>query len=94
MPGSSTTFINNPKLVFIVSLLVAAFWLAGNYINIYNSKIAGALFEILWLPMIAMLFILPVLSGINWLRQKFTCRSLYPWSILVIALSVVLVIYK
>jgi len=47
-----------PKIVFISSVLVSFFWCFVQLVNVYYFTIVGAIFEILWLPMIASLIIL------------------------------------
>lgn len=48
-------------LMFVSSILVALFWFFANTINVYEYKVIGAIFEILWLPMMAMLAVVPLL---------------------------------
>jgi hypothetical protein len=50
------------KIVFILSIIVSGFWWLGQVINVYNIALVGAIFELLWLPMLAMLFTLPIIS--------------------------------
>lgn len=92
IPAKPIAVFNNPPLIFIATILVSLFWLAGSFINVYQNKIAGALFEILWLPMIGLAFLLLVLSAKNWWQQKFPLKSLYLLSILLIAATVLLII--
>ena len=84
--------INPAKIIFILSLLVSFFWITAKAFNVYHHKIAGAVFEILWLPMVMLMFVLPVVSVVYWSQKKFTGNSLYPWSLLAIALSVILML--
>lgn len=50
------------KWMLYLSILAAAYWLVSNVFNIYHYPAAGAIFEILWLPMVALLFIIPVIA--------------------------------
>lgn len=43
--------INLSKIIFLSSLITFVYWLLGNLIPIYKYAVVGALFEILWLPM-------------------------------------------
>jgi len=52
----------------------------------------GTLFEILWLPMLAALFILPVLSFILLVKNKFNPRSLYLYSFIVSLVGMLLIV--
>ena len=81
------------KPVFILSLLVSLFWLIGKAINVYRFAIVGAVFEIIWLPAIALTFILPVISFIFLIKEKFSLRSLYLYSFLIIVVPFLLVVW-
>jgi hypothetical protein len=58
-------------------IFVAVFWNIGRITDIYRSAIVGALFEILWLPMIVMLLVLPVIAVYFLVKEKFSFRSLH-----------------
>ena len=83
-----------PIVVFIASLLVPLFWLLSQLVNVYKIAWLGAVFEILWLPMILLLFTLPVLSLIMWTQTKFNFRSLYFYSLIILAVSIVLLVTR
>jgi hypothetical protein len=83
-----------PKYIFALSFIVSLFWIIGNYTDVYAHKITGAAFEMLWLPMMAMLFILPAISVFLWYKRRFSLHSLYLWCLLMIALAVVFMIAK
>jgi threonine/homoserine/homoserine lactone efflux protein len=51
-----------PKIVLILSIITSVFWYIGQSFNVYNFAVVGAVFEILWLPMIALVIILPISS--------------------------------
>lgn len=91
------TVINNskiPKIVFILSVLTAAFWCVGQLVNIYYFAVVGVIFEIIWLPMIALLIVLPILSLIYLANEKFNLKSLYLYSFLIILATVLFMILK
>ena len=71
------------KIVLISAILVSLFWWLTKTVDIYKSAIVGAIFEILWLPMLALLFILPVISLFFWRKDKFSARSLFLYSMLI-----------
>jgi len=58
------------KLLFFISFFVLAFWLIGKILPIYTFTIVGVVYEILWLPMLLLLFILPVLDIFHLARKK------------------------
>jgi hypothetical protein len=60
--------------------------------NVYHFILVGVIYEILWLPMLIMLFLLPVVSMVFLFKEKFNIRSLYLHSVLIIGL--VFLIYR
>lgn len=82
------------KYIFAVSFLVSLFWIIGNYTDVYAYKLISTIFEILWLPMLLLFFVLPVLSFLFWYKQKFNPKSLYVWSLLMLAMAAILVAAK
>lgn len=87
--------INTGKIIFILSLCVFAYWITGHVINIYRFAIVGAVFELLWLPMLASLIGLPVLAFIFWTKEKFSARSFNLYTIIIgITLILILVFAK
>lgn len=72
------------KMVFFLSILTSVYWCVGKLLDTNTFAFAGAVFEFLWLPMLAALIILPILSFIHLIKAKFNTRSLYLYSILVI----------
>ena len=83
---------NKSLLVFVLSMLVPLFWYLGQTINVYRYAWLGALFEILSLPMLAGLFILPVFSFVLLVKNKFNPRALYLYSFIISLVSMLLII--
>ncbi len=81
-----------PRLVLILSVITAVFWYIGQSFNVYYFAVVGAVFEILWLPMIASLIILPILSLFYLIKEKFNLTSLYLYSFLIL-IATILYIY-
>jgi hypothetical protein len=87
--------INLSKIVFLLSLITFVYWLLGNSIAIYKYAVVGALIEILWLPMILLLFLLPLFCFFFWMKEKWSLKSLFLYSFLIgIATVVLLVLYN
>lgn len=82
------------KIVFILSILVSAFWFLVYVVDVYHFAITGAVFELLWLPMIVIIFVLPVLSLVLLAKEKFNIRSLYLYSLIIIAIVVLYMISR
>ncbi len=50
------------KFWLLFTLLSLSYWLLCKTIDVYKYTIIGVLSEILWFPMIAMLFLLPIIN--------------------------------
>lgn len=88
-------FSKSGKIVLMSSILAAIFWWMAKTVDVYKSSVVGAIFEILWLPMLALLFILPVISFIFWRKDKFNVRSISLYSLLIgIATAVLTILAK
>ena len=74
------------NFILIVSGLTWSFWIVGRTINVYQSKVVGAMYELLWLPAILGFFSLPILSFYFWRKEKFKIASkffyLFMWTLL------------
>ena len=84
MKEYSTPFKNSrtSKIVFLLSIIVSGFWWLGQVVNVYSFDVVGVVFEIFWLPVLALLFVLPIISLILLLKEKINIRSLYVYSTL------------
>ncbi len=84
------------RIIFFTTFPVSLFWLltAGFEINIYKHAVVGAIFELLWLPVIVLSFILPVCALIFWVRERFKLNSLNAYALLFMVVTVVFIFYK
>ena len=57
--------------IFFVSLLTMIFWISINQINVYDNKFIGIIAELLWLPFILLIFVLPILTFVLVSSRKF-----------------------
>lgn len=80
------------KLYFLLSMIVFIFWLLSRLINVYHFTLVGVVFEILWLPVILLTFALPVLSLISWSKEKFNFQSLHLFTLIIIAITALMII--
>jgi predicted membrane-bound mannosyltransferase len=80
------------KALFSVSIITILYWWTAKSLNVYHYAFLGAIFELLWLMMIAAVFIGPVFSILLFLRDKYNPRSLVLYSFLcqIIALCILL----
>ena len=60
MDKKNTNHPPEGRLIFFLSLFIVIYWISGRFYNPYNLKLTGILFEILWIPMIILLFIIPL----------------------------------
>jgi len=76
------------KGIFLVTLGASLFWIITKLIPVYENKIIGAVYEMLWLPVVIILFILPLLSFLLWAGEKFRAKSVHLFSIILAALAI------
>lgn len=79
------------KLYLILSMVVFIFWLLSRVINVYHFAFVGAIFEILWFPVILLMLILPVLTLISWRNEKFNLCSLHLFALIIIAITTIMI---
>lgn len=72
------------KIIFFISALVCIFWIMGRYVNVYEVAVVGILFEIAWLPMLALFIILLVLSILLLIKNKKSFKFLPLYSFLLL----------
>lgn len=73
-----------------LTIIVFIFWIFGRSIDIYKDAVVGAVFEILWLTMLAMLFAIPLVSLFFWSKEKWSLRTVYPFCLV---LHLILVLF-
>ncbi len=96
MKENLTPFKNSRtgKIFFILSVIVSGYWWMGQVINVYNSALTGAIFEILWLPFLLILFVLPIISLILLVKEKFDVRSFNIYSIIISVITILFMIFS
>jgi hypothetical protein len=96
MKENITAFKNSgtSKTVLILSIFISAFWWLGKVINIYHFAFVGAIFEILWLPVLGLLFVLPLISLVFLIKEKFNIKSFYLYSLLISAATILFMIFS
>ena len=80
-------FLNRKRIsrIFLLcSFIVCLFWIIAYTVNIYAFAITGAVYEILWLPMLLFIFLVPVVAVFMWVMQKFSFRSHYLYALLLV----------
>lgn len=90
---STTTTLNKPRLIialFCGLLVTSLFWLIGTNFNVYSYAITGAIFEILWLPILLLTFIIPIVSLYFWYKDKWNFKSIFLYIMMASVLLIVL----
>ena len=87
---ANNTSINTFRLLLFFNCLTLLFWLFSQTINVYKSKVVGAIFEILWLPAILSSFLLPVLSFYFWRKDKFKITSKFLYLLIWTLMSILI----
>jgi len=92
LPQDLATFENSKmsKIVFFLSIVIFIFWMLGQVIDVYRSDIVGAIFEFLWLFMLLGLFGIPILAIVFLIKEKFSFRSLYLYTIIISVTNILL----
>jgi hypothetical protein len=80
------------KVILILSIALLIYWWIARLHLIYSSTILQVIFEIFWVPMILMFFVLPVLSIAFLWMEGFHIKSLYLVAIIIIAFTAWIVI--
>ena len=82
--------ITNKKLIIALSILILSYWLLCKTIDVYKYTILGVLSEILWFPMIAMLFLLPIINTYAIFKNK---NSLFLYFNLALNIITILIVF-
>ncbi len=92
--SNSISKINNKGsiVVFILSIWFVFYWFFGHFINIYDYKFVGIIYEILWLPMLLMGIALPVVSLFFWYQNKFNFKTLSFYAFLLVVVTILVLI--
>ncbi|HEY5969081.1 MAG TPA: hypothetical protein VIU35_13975 [Chitinophagaceae bacterium] len=79
-------------IVFALTIIVTLYWYLPLLISVYRFPVIGAIYEILWICMLLGLFAMPVVSFIFWSKNKFDLRSLYFYSLIISAASILFLV--
>ena len=82
--------ITNKKLIIALSILILSYWLLCKTIDVYKYTILGVLSEILWFPMIAMMFLLPIINTYAIFKNK---NSLFLYFNLALNIITILIVF-
>lgn len=80
----------NPLLVLSISMLL--FWLLSKTIDVYQITFLGVLYEIIWLPMLVMLFVLPIINTYSLFKIKNSLMSYFSLALNIITIVIVFLV--
>ena len=78
------------KTVFAISTVLLLFWVLGRTLDLQMYKIVGSIFAFLWIPMVIMLFILPVINLTMLIKHGINVKAYWIYGILVNGLTLLL----
>lgn len=95
MGNGKITYKNSTlsKILFTLSIMIFVFWFVNYKIDIHNYALVGAIFDLLWLFMLIKLCIIPVLSFIHLIREKFNFRSLHLYTFIIAVTNIFLAVF-
>ena len=85
--------LNWSLLIFIMTAIICVFFISGQFIDYYRFKLTGALFELFYLPSMMMIIFIVIFSITRLLKDKFTLKSLYIYSLLIVAFTFLYLIF-
>lgn len=90
-----SAFINSKpnKIILLLSILVSVVLVIGKTVNVYHFAAVGAVFEILWFPVLALVLILVITSVLYWRKDRFNSGSLNLYSLLLIIMAILFTVF-
>lgn len=84
MKGESKHFTNfyTGHVAILFSLITSGYWIFVYSFNVYKYMLVGAIYELLWVFMVPLLFLVPIVSVLAVIVNKFKEINYYIISIL------------
>lgn len=79
------------KILLIFQLSIILYWILAKTTNVYKYAVTGAIYELLWLPAIAITFSIPFIAAYFWIRTKCKLDSAY-LSIILLSIAFIMII--
>lgn len=79
------------KILLIIQLCTILYWVLAKTAYVYKFAVTGAIFELLWLPAIAITFSIPFIAAYFWIRTKCKLDSAY-LSIILLSIAFIMII--
>ncbi len=88
-------FINSKpnKIILLLSILVFVIVVIGKTVNIYHYAVVGAVFEMLWFPVLALVAMLAFVSVLFWRKDRFNTGSLNLYSLLLVIMAILFTVF-
>lgn len=80
------------KVLFSVSTILVIIVLLSRVVNVYHFAVTGAIFEFINLPLITLIFGLPIYCLYVFWKDRFNLKSLALYSALMLTTTIVLLI--
>ena len=84
--------ITNEKLLLALSSSMLLYWLLRKITDIYQITVLGVIYEILWLPMLALLFLLPIINTYAIFKNKNSLISYFSLALNIITILIVFLV--
>lgn len=78
----------------MLSIAELILYFIGSNFDIYKYTVVGAIFELIWLPVILLMFVLPIVSFFFWRTEKFRLKSAYTFSLLICVAVWMIVLFR
>lgn len=91
---ASLLSLKRGRIIFYLCVAAFVFWNLPLLVNVYSMAVVGAVFELLWLPMIAAVFLLPLLSMTAWIHRRYAVHSIHFYSLLLSFVNITILFYR
>lgn len=79
------------KTLLTIQLCIILYWVLVKTAIVYKFAVIGAIYELLWLPAIAITFVIPFIAAYFWIRTKCKLDSVY-LAIILLAITFIMII--
>lgn len=80
------------KVAMLFAILPSGYWIFVHSFPVYKYKLVGIIYEILWAPMIPLLFLVPIVSLIAAIMSKFK-NSFFYWLSIILTVGTFIWMY-
>jgi hypothetical protein len=83
------------NFLLLLTIITLLFWVYSHFFNVYAFKLIGAIYEMLWFPIVLNTFFMPLVTLLFWYRCHFTIISkwlyLFLFSVLILVAKIFLI---